>query len=332
MTELRPETPTSPVHPTWFDSPWFVWSLGLLVSALFTRAHVQHATEYLTLRYFVNFQGEQPFQSRVLPFLLARRVSLFHHLDDKGLVNLFMLMDYIATVLCFVLVWHSARVLLKRPRSLVWVLALFWWQMFGTFVVSQVHNYYYPYDMMSLAFVAGAVYLIVSGASWRALLVICVPAMFNRETAVLIPFFYLAYHWPAGKLVWRNAAAMLLTCAAMKLLITFRLHAFGGMVSLYHEPGYLRLFYNFSFLSMDARLVHTANVFLAWGGAWCLLLLPGQSAPALHRMMWCLLPYFMGMMVVGNLSEIRIFAEFIPLMTLLLAGKLGGEYGRHESA
>ncbi len=98
------------------------------------------------------------------------------------------------------------------------------------------------------------------------------------------------------------------------------------MVSLYHEPGYLRLFYNFSFLSMDTSLLHTANVFLAWGGAWCLLLLPGQSQPALRRMMWCLLPFLMGMAVVANLSEIRIFAEFIPLLTLLLAGKLGGEY------
>jgi len=191
----------SPSHPSWFDNVWLVWGLGLLVSALFTKAHVQHVTTFLNWRSFLNFQGEQPFQSRVLPFVIARRVSLVHPLSDKGLADLFTLVDYSATALCFVLVWKSALVLLKRPRSLVWVVVLFWWQMFGTFVVSQVHNYYYPYDMMSLAFVAGGVYLIVTGASWLALLAVCVPAMFNRETAVLIPFFYLAFHWPASKRV-----------------------------------------------------------------------------------------------------------------------------------
>lgn len=33
-------------------------------------------------------------------------------------------------------------------------------------------------------------------------------------------------------------------------------------------------------------------------------------------------PFLLDRMFVGNLPEIRIFAEFIPLMSLMLAGKL----------
>lgn len=50
----------------------------------------------------------------------------------------------------------------------------------------------------------------------------------------------------------------------------------------------------------------------------------------LHRMMLTFIPFFLGMMVVGNLSEIRIFTEFIPLMALLLANKLSAPASKAE--
>ncbi len=69
----------------------------------------------------------------------------------------------------------------------------------------------------------------------------------------------------------------------------------------------------------------TANVFFAFGFAWVLLFMRGHADTRLRNMMLCFIPFFLGMMVVGNLSEIRIFTEFIPLMALLLAGKLASD-------
>jgi len=53
-----------------------------------------------------------------------------------------------------------------------------------------------------------------------------------------------------------------------------------------------------------------------------LLLMPGRADHRLRNMMWCFVPYLLGMMFVGNLSEIRIFVEFVPLLTLLLTNKV----------
>lgn len=54
---------------------------------------------------------------------------------------------------------------------------------------------------------------------------------------------------------------------------------------------------------------------------WVFFLFSGRAHEGLRRMMWCFLPFFLGMAVVGNLSEIRVFGEFIPLLALLLASK-----------
>jgi hypothetical protein len=299
---------------------WLIVIFGVLMSALFTLQRSEHATHLMEWRFFLNFQGEHPFQARVLPFVMARIVTTFHRLGNLGLFHFFLTVDFIATCVAFHFVWKMACLILQDSRARWLAVALFWWQMWVTFVFSPVHNYYYPYDMMSLAFIALAMWATVSGQGLRRLLWITVPAMFNRETAIVIPFFYLAWHWPASKTVLRDTLILLAVCVCIKLGISQALRAHDEMVSLYHVPGFLRFYYNFSFITLHPELVHTANAFLMLGVTW--VLLPWRSADArLRRMMWCFVPYFLGMMVVGNLAEIRIFAEFIPLMTLLLASK-----------
>lgn len=40
-----------------------------------------------------------------------------------------------------------------------------WWAMFSTYVISPVHNYFYPYDVLSVGLISAALYLIVSGSN-----------------------------------------------------------------------------------------------------------------------------------------------------------------------
>lgn len=312
-------------HRDLFDSQTTVWLLtaaNVLLAIALTWLHARQAWSFLNWATFLRFEGEHPFQSRVLPFLIANMVAWAHRLSDQDLTRLFQGLDLAGTLVCVAYLWQAGIQLGLKSRAMLILLALFWWQMFATFVISPVHNYYYPYDMMSLGFMAVATWMIVSDKALPGLWLVTVLAMLNRETAIVIPFFYLAFNWPASKSVIRHFLILLITCILVKAAISLSLRVSSDMVSLYHTPGYLRFLYNFSFLTLDTRLLHTLNAFFSFGLVWVALLLPGQADQRLRRMLWCLAPYLLGMMVVGNLSEIRIFAEFIPLMALLLAGKL----------
>lgn len=301
---------------------WLMLALNVFLSLALTVSHAIQSKVFLNWRVLLAFEGEHPFQSRVLPFLLTNAVAHFRPLGDQGLSLLFMLMDLVGILACFWFTWKSWEALTKNGGRALLMFGLFWWQLFATFVLSAYNNYYYPWDMMSLGFIAAGMWMIVSRQPLPALLALAVPAMMNRETFIVIPFFYLAYNWPASKPTWRQFGAILLVCLAVKTTISACLDVSTDMVSLYHMPGFPRIYYNFAFLWLGPDYRHTLNVFFAFGFAWLLLLMPGQSDKRLRNMMLCFIPFLLGMMFVGNLSEIRIFAEFIPLMSLMLAGKL----------
>lgn len=307
---------------------WIWAAVNLALSLILTFTHFINTTKLFDWWPFLGFVGEQPFQSRVLPFLLADLVDKFHRLSDHSLALLFLAMDLGGILICVFFIWKTTLSLQTNKKHTRLIFILFWWQMFATFVISPVHNYYYPYDMMSMGFIALAIWMIVTGQGLASLLGVSVLAMTNRETAIVIPFFYLAFNWPANKPVWRDFAILLLACILVKGIISMSLHVTSGAVSLYHVPGFLRFYYNFSFVTGNPKLMHTLNAVFAFGFAWVLLFMGGPADRRLRNMLWCFVPYLAGMAVVGNLSEIRIFAEFIPLMALLLAGKLADDEAR----
>lgn len=323
-----PEDTTQPVK-----HAWLIALVNLFLVAALTLGHASKSRVLLNWRFLIDFDGDQPFQSRVLIFMIANAVSRFHSLSNRGIGLLFMGIDFLSTIVAVVFLWMAWWSMGRRGGSLLTLFFLFWWQLFATFVVSSYNNYYYPYDMSSLAFMAIGLWMVVSRQPLWALLALSVPAMMNRETWVVVPFFYLAFNWPASRQVWRDFGLLLAACVAVKLIISACLGASSDdMVSLYHVPGFLRLYYNFAFIWLGPEYRPTANVFFAFGGAWVLLLLKDKADVRLRRMMLTFIPFFLGMMVVGNLSEIRIFTEFIPLMALLLTNKLSVPAGKAEPA
>ncbi len=301
---------------------WLMLMLNVFLSLALTVAHSIQSKIFLNWHVLLAFEGEHPFQSRVMPSLMDNAVTVFLSSGVLRSGLLFMAMDLIGTLACFWFTWKTWEALADKRGRLLIMFGLFWWQLFATFAISAYNNYYYPWDMMSLGFIAAAMWMIIARKPLPALLVLAVPAMMNRETFIVIPFFYLAYNWPATKPTWRQFAAILLVCVAVKSTISACLNVSSDMVSLYHMPGFPRIYYNFAFLWLGPDYRHTLNAFFAFGFAWLLLFMPGQSDKRLRNMMLSFIPFLLGMMFVGNLSEIRIFAEFIPLLSLMLAGKL----------
>lgn len=283
--------------------------------------HLNRNTQLFDWVKFIEFQGARPFQLRILPFLIGHWVNSFHPLNDSGLRKLFFAMDIVSISVCCVLLFKTVKIIYNSQLSLYLAFFLFWWQTFSTFVTSHIHDYYYPYDSISMAVNALAIYLICKKSSVLKLAAVVFVGMLNRETAIVIPFLYLAFNYPERGRVYKRFLALLLVGVGVKAAITWYFGAASDSVSIWGEPGMLRLFYNFSFLSLQPKYLVTLNFLFAFGGIWVFLFLDGKMDSSCRRMMYCLVPYCIGMAFVGNLSEIRIFCEFIPLLTISLIGK-----------
>lgn len=295
---------------------------NILLAYVLALMHTTKSVHFLDWKSFIALEGSLPFQSRVLPFLIAHGLDYVQALNPHKVERLFLKFDFVGALMAAHYVLKALRAIGGTRTTALFALILFWWQVFASFVASPVHNYYYPYDLISVGIISMATWAILAKKPIKVLAAICLIGMLNRETAILIPFLYLAANWPCHRGIFVNFLKLLVICLLIKFAIHMALKAPGDPASLYAEPGQLRLVYNFTFLSFRAKAVHTFNVFFAFGGVWLLLFLRGKTPDHLNRMAWCFLPFAAGMSVVANLSEIRVFSEFIPLLSLMLACKL----------
>jgi hypothetical protein len=302
--------------PAWRRAAWV-----LLAWALAT-AHQVSSDHFLYWDRFLNFQGEHPYQTRILPIWLAKGVFALVPYSYARLMGVFWVLDFAAMLVAIAGIWRlgqSGRAL--RPLL---VLSLWTWQMAVTFIASQVHNWYYPYDFLAQAFMAWGCWLIVSGRSFQSLAVLTLVATLNRETAIWLPVWYLAWHGVSDRKVLTRAGMLFLACLSIKLGLAWALNGLDKMAVAELPGHHWRLTYNFAFLWSPQTHWQLGNVLLAFGGVWVLLWRPGRLEPALRRMVWCLLPATLLLAVVGNLAEVRVFAEFFPVMALAAALKVSG--------
>lgn len=299
--------------------------LNIMLAYVLALMHTSKSLHSLDWKQFIDLEGTLPFQSRLLPFLIAHGLESIQPLSPRSINRLFLAFDFAGALIAAKYILKTVRIVRGTRAMALFTLILFWWQVFATFVASPVHNYYYPYDLLSVGIISMGTWAVLANKSIRLLTTICIIGMINRETAILIPAIYLTANWPCHREIFTNFLKLLITCLIAKIIIHIALTVQGEPVLLYANPGELRFFYNFTFLTFKSSAMHTFNVFFAFGGAWILLLLRGAIPANINQMAWCFLPYFIGMAVVGNLSEIRIFSEFIPLLSLMLGCKLASD-------
>ncbi len=303
--------------PAWRRAAWV-----MLAWALAT-AHQATSDHFLLWDRFLAFQGEHPYQTRILPILLAKAVFAFVPYSYARLMGVFWLLDFLAMLLAILGMWRLGQLgQAGRARAAILLLSLWTWQMAVSFIGSQVHNWYYPYDFPAQAFMVWGCWLIVSGAPFRAVAALTLLAMFNRETAVWIPVWYVAWHGCADRALLARGAVLIGACIAIKLGLAWALSGLSSM-AIPELPGHhWRLTNNLAFLWAPQTHWRLANVLLAFGGVWVLLWRPAPMDVAVRRMLWSLPPALLILAVVANLAEVRVFAEFFPIMALAAASKL----------
>lgn len=276
---------------------------------------------------FIHHQVGLPFGARFLIYDLAGLLSncLNADLFAKIVRGLFMtdaVFMFLVLVLMFLFVVRTLGSKVLAFLSTV----LLSYILFFHYVVTPIHNYLYLYDMAATAFMMVFIY----AARYRnniGLLVLCVfVATLNRETAFLMPVVYLVLWYknmPTRSLLLRLSLLSLSWLVAKVLIHVYMssLNISGDILSLVGDNE-LRLIRNIKIIFFLQPL-NSLAFYSTFGFLWVPMLFFGKIF--VHRFSYfsyVILFYFLLMLFVGNIDEIRIYNECIILFILMAMAKL----------
>ncbi|MBB6146473.1 hypothetical protein HNQ77_004452 [Silvibacterium bohemicum] len=186
----------------------------------------------------------------------------------------------------------------------------------ATYVMHTVQNFRFIYDLPSLAFFSGAMYLLYFRKHWAYFAALFVVATINRETTLLLLPLYLINEAAIGRnLRWTRAFRL------RTLLPVLSLAAFWGAWQLLvrhlfaHNPSefYPRINWNVkSLLAPQAwpQLLSTSGYLLIF----VIAMRKKIVDPRLRAWLWLVPVWFVFMFVFGILIETRVFGELIPFV------------------
>jgi hypothetical protein len=186
----------------------------------------------------------------------------------------------------------------------------------ATYIMHTVQNFRFIYDLPSLAFFAGAMYLIYFRKHWAWFAALFVVATINRETTLLLLPLYLINEAVQGRrLRWRRALR------PQSLTVVIPLAAFWCVWQIMvrhhfaHNPSefYPRINWN-----VKSLLVPQAWPQLASTSAYLMIFVVAMRRrivdPRLRAWLWLLPIWTVFMFVFGILIETRVFGELIPFI------------------
>ncbi len=183
-------------------------------------------------------------------------------------------------------------------------------------------NYITPYDMPALLFMTSGLWAI-HASRWRLYYALLVLAILNRETtAILILVFAATEFDRMERRIWAwHITAQLAILVGIRVTLASIFAGHGGEVAaglVEHDPisgPRVRLFTNILMVTTPAGLP-------AFGGLWAPFLLASlrlRDRFVRRAAVAAIPPFVLAMALVGNVFELRVFTEILPLMTLVIA-------------
>lgn len=250
--------------------------------------------------------AETPYQYRVLLAWLVKGLLLLPMMPETAVDGIFQVLEFLSVFALLV----AFRVFLSLFFHHLLLASVLTFTLFYILPFNLLFNFWYPYDIPSLLFFTLAL-IALYRHSWGWYFLIFIPASFNRETTLLLTFLFVIVNWdviPTKKLAIYTAV-QLVVWVVIKL----------GLQNLYiTNPGtavQFTLIDNLRFLAQPGGwLWFLPN----WGMLWVLVLIGYRwiADRFVKRALWVVFPLFLIMLLVGNIYELRIYAELIPIILL----------------
>jgi len=309
------------------------WSFVLLACAHFSLTYAQRCPPFLTLQSYAAGQAALPYQARVLmAWVLKSSVDSTFVTWVATMSNHFVRDRYeVVTIFSsalgmLVAIWATRRsltVLTADARFAQGASLLVLWMSYFMLAVPYGLTYSLPYDVPSLGFFALGLMLVIAERTWLLPLLIGVGTL-NRETICFVILFYAVWTWvmagprPVSEKLQRVTPMVLLLSAiwvGIKLYLRMR---FAHNAAEAHGNGLFQtlVLHNLSFLVNPSQWPLFASLFgftlpVLWLGRRWIRHRPLEAACAILIPAWFLL-----MLVVGVIVEVRVFNELSALVSL----------------
>ena len=213
-----------------------------------------------------------------------------------------------------------------------YALSFIFWLLLPVLYVVALVQYCWMYDLLGIAFFSLGLLLILK-RQWTAYLIMFTVATFNRETTCFLTLFYLALE--IRKENWRKVVGFCAVQGVIWLAIKlFLCSYYSGRTNIdditegTEKLGIFHLvfFTNIKVLCGLATGVMPGSTARAWlqmaaifGGLWIPVIMfwsKIRENEAICRLMYVIPVYVLGMLMVGAIDELRIFAEIAPVVGL----------------
>jgi hypothetical protein len=278
-------------------------------AAIFKMIYVQTTQEYVrsTLVLLTAFQAARPFQYRVLLPLIVHFCQKIIPLDTHFAYQWLTLLSTVGLFLAF-------RTYLGLFLPAAWcrfaTLGLLYPLAWNYCVLG---TYYYAADIPAiLFFVLGLI--AIYRKHWGIYYVIFILACLNRETSIFLVIAYLLTLTgrPRFSQVTAHVLAQAVIWLGIKHILTLAFAANPGE-PIFENHWASNMQRIMALLHGDRHMVQVATG--TFGAVWLLIPLAWAAQPVFFkRLLLLVIPFLVGMSIVGNLDEVRIYNELIPIL------------------
>ncbi len=333
---------------------WLLFAFYLLATVQLMWCYLWLTRPYVDTRQYEQGLERMPFQGRclmMLPMRLAHENSVLRFLDRLFAYSHFwfpkpgqpeVLMQAAIGVACLAVTgFLTTRIYEASSRRrlltyFIYPLVLAVWA--TTYVLHTVQNFRFIYDLPSLAFFTGALYLIYFRRHWGWFVALFLVATINRETTLLLlPLWALDRSLIGGKVRWRRMLQPQTVAVVLPLMVAW----VGWEIFIRHHFAHNRSEF-YPRLNWNVKSVFAPQAWPQMLSA-CGYLLPfvvllRRRIPSerLRVWLWLIPLWLMFMFSYGILVETRVFGELIPLVVcsaaliaeeLMVAKMAGGAQG-----
>ncbi|WP_131793009.1 hypothetical protein [Legionella birminghamensis] len=291
-------------------------SFVLLFGYTFLHTRLTVIYVQVTLDQMLGFCARMPFAQRLLVPALAKLLSDFLPFSAA---SLFFLLEFLFTAAFFFSLQALLRTQLPRKTSLMgsWLFLLLLPLLSVVnyrFMYGGPATFFYPADTASLFFMSLG-FLLCLQKRWPLLLLWIFLATFNRESSILLVLLIPALHWKDKTSIKPFIAGTMLYILA-RLIILFLTRSSPGPLTEWYDQYFGHTYFetNFNWLFRQMGIFLISFCFMGLPLPWFAFIdyIPLQLRP-IRFIAVC---YFLGLLLIGNFPEVRIFHEIVILLYL----------------
>jgi hypothetical protein len=257
----------------------------------------------------------KPFQLRVMvPWLAA----LIRQISGGEIESIYQALEAVFTALLVFCFYYWLRASFTRRVAAILSLFVLFVLPFNLLLPRGLFAIRVPYDVSSAMFFALLSALIVRG-KWKWVWLVFPLAVLNRESVIfLVAAYALAEFRQSPVKCWVPRAGLALIAWVLVRVILTLIYQDnpGAMLELTHVgTNHTHLATNLRILTSWSGLLHVASSF---GFLWCVPVFFFRKIESRYlRVAFMMLPvYFLGIVFIGNVHEIRNYTEWTPVVLM----------------